>query len=308
MCSRGLLSLDQEVGTSDAVLLDNLTEEAFLANLAQRFKRDQIYTYVGTMVVSVNPYKKLALYTPEILDAYINGCVLDLPPHIYAVAEIAYQSLRHKNHDQCVLLAGESGSGKTEAAHLIMQYVMAVSGSSEEVSRTKTQILNASTVLEAFGNAKTRRNDNSSRFGKFIDIDFDFKGDPLGGIVTNYHLEKSRVTTRTQGERNFHIFYQLLSGAEISLLKSLKLQRNTENYSLLRNRCTQADSMDDKQNFTFTKKSLEAVGLSSDEVHCILQIVASVLKLGNVEFLPHANMDGTEGCLIINEYDWCVSF
>ncbi|PNF43556.1 hypothetical protein B7P43_G03903 [Cryptotermes secundus] len=191
-------------------------------------------TYIGDVVVSVNPYKKLALYSGELVKAYRCRGPYQLPPHIYAIAGSAYRFLRDRNEDQCIVVSGESGAGKTEAARIVLQFVALASGQSREVMIMKERLVQAGPLLEAFGNAKTYRNDNSSRFGKYLDIEFDYKGDPLGGTITNYLLEKSRVTCQAQGERNFHIFYQLLTGADIQLLKSLKLQRNLDNYAFLR--------------------------------------------------------------------------
>ncbi|XP_022240517.1 unconventional myosin-Ib-like isoform X3 [Limulus polyphemus] len=304
MSTRGVLSLDQEVGVSDAVLLDPLTEEAFIANLHQRFKRDQIYTYIGTVVISVNPYKKLALYTTNIIEAYRRCSMFELPPHIYAVADNAYSSMLDRNTDQCVIITGESGAGKTEASKIVMQYVAEVSHKRKELVSIKQQLLQSIPVLEAFGNAKTQRNDNSSRFGKYMDIEFDLLGQPCGGVITNYLLEKSRVVSQSQGERNFHIFYQILSGADIHFLKTLKLQRNLENYSILSHyRCLQTETVDDRTSWTLTKKAMEVVGFLQDEILATFQIVSSVLKFGNLQFIPRANMDGTEGCSLMNEYE-----
>jgi myosin-1 len=137
----------------------------------------------------------------------------ELPPHIFALAEAAYRGLTQDGESQCVIISGESGAGKTEAAKLIMQYIAAVSGSSSGVERVKKIILESNPLLEAFGNAKTVRNNNSSRFGKYFEIQFDKKGDPIGGRITNYLLEKSRVVYQSSGERNFHIFYQICSGS-----------------------------------------------------------------------------------------------
>ncbi|KDR19422.1 hypothetical protein L798_06196, partial [Zootermopsis nevadensis] len=157
----------------------------------------------------------------------------------------------------------------------------------------------------AFGNAKTYRNDNSSRFGKYLDIEFDYKGDPLGGTITNYLLEKSRVTCQTQGERNFHIFYQLLTGADIQLLKSLKLQRNLDNYAFLRS--SRVHSLERLQKINmhvlFLQRALETLGFSQEDIVNVFKIVASVLKLGNIGFIPTNNIDGTEGCTINNDYE-----
>ncbi|KAG8177886.1 hypothetical protein JTE90_001718 [Oedothorax gibbosus] len=302
--SVGVLSLDQEIGASDAVLLDPLTEDAFIANLHQRFKRDQIYTYLGNVVVSVNPYKKLALYTTEVIQAYQRCCMFDLPPHIYAAADASFRSMKDRNIDQSVIITGESGAGKTEACKCVMQYLAMVSGYTSDMDCIKEQLLQSNFILEAFGNAKTHRNDNSSRFGKYMEIEFDFKGCPVGGSVTNYLLEKSRVVVQAQGERNFHIFYQLLSGADVHLLKSLKLQRNADKYQFLHeSRCLQAANIDDKASFLTTRRAFEMLGFSADETLSVFQVASSVLKLGNVQFLPRANMDGTESCSLINEYE-----
>ncbi|XP_066996441.1 unconventional myosin-Ia [Anabrus simplex] len=299
-----VLSLDQEVGAWDSVLLDPLTEDSFIANLHQRFKRDHIYTYIGNVLVSVNPYKKLALYSCELVKAYRCRGPYQLPPHIYAIAGSAYRFLRDRNEDQCIVVSGESGAGKTEAARIVLQFIALATGSSREIKIMKDRLVQAGPLLEAFGNAKTYRNDNSSRFGKYLDIEFDYKGDPLGGTITNYLLEKSRVTCQAQGERNFHIFYQLLTGADIQLLKSLKLQRNLDNYAFLRTtRSHCLETLDDKRDFQVTKRAMETLGFSQDDIVNVFKVVASVLKLGNIGFIPTNNIDGTEGCTINNDYE-----
>ncbi|GFG33445.1 hypothetical protein Cfor_10035, partial [Coptotermes formosanus] len=232
----------------------------------------------------------------------------------YAIAGSAYRFLRHRNEDQCIVVSGESGAGKTEAARIVLQFVALAPDQSREVKIMKERLVQTGPLLEAFGNAKTYRNDNSSRFGKYLDIEFDYKGDPLGGTITNlpnYKINtvsvsgfQSRVTCQAQGERNFHIFYQLLTGADIQLLKSLKLQRNLDNYAFLRSsRVHSLESLDDKQDFQVTKRALETLGFSQDDAVNIFKIVASVLKLGNIGFIPTNNIDGTEGCTISNDYE-----
>uniref|UniRef100_A0A8C7MA31 Myosin IB n=1 Tax=Oncorhynchus kisutch TaxID=8019 RepID=A0A8C7MA31_ONCKI len=201
------------IWVGDMVLLEPLNEDSFIMNLRNRFDHNEIYTYIGSVVISMNPYRSLPIYTPQKVEEYRNRNFYELSPHIYALADEAYRSLRDQDKDQCILITGESGAGKTEASKLVMSYVAAVCGKGQEVNKVKEQLLQSNPVLEAFGNAKTMRNDNSSRFGKYMDIEFDFKGDPLGGVISNYLLEKSRVCKQPRGERNFHIFYQLLSGA-----------------------------------------------------------------------------------------------
>jgi len=300
------LRLDLEVGASDSVLLDPLNEDSFLTNLLTRFQRDQIYTYIGNVLLSINPYKPLALYTEEVIEAYrLSTISHELPPHVYALADEAWRSLRDFHCDQVIVITGESGSGKTEASKLILQYITSAAGRSDELETIRQQLLLSNPVLEAFGNAKTVHNDNSSRFGKYIELEFDHRGEPIGGLTTNYLLEKSRVTEQHPGERNFHIFYQLLAGADVQLLKSLKLQRNTENYNYLRT--VQSSQIrgwpSDKEDFYSTKKALETVGFTSEEIVNIFRVVAAVLKLGNLIFDPVNNIDGTEGCCINNEYE-----
>ncbi|XP_066963013.1 unconventional myosin-Ia-like [Macrobrachium rosenbergii] len=298
----GVPSLEGEVGCSDCAALYPITDEALLHNLHARYKRDQIYTYAGTGLISVNPYRRLALYTAEVIHAYRSACVFQLPPHIYAVADAAHRGVWERNSDQIVVVTGESGSGKTEAAKLVLQYLAAITPRAP--NQANERLLQSNPVLEAFGNARTRRNDNSSRFGKYTEIEFDHKGDPLGGTITHYLLEKSRVTTQAPGERNFHIFYQILAGADIQTLKMLKLQRNLDHYSILKStRHSPSETLDDRTEFNITKRALDALGVSLEEQLDLLKIVASVLKLGNLTFTSVNNIDGTEGCSNENEYE-----
>lgn len=304
MALRGgtIAALDNVVGVSDMCLLQPVNENTFLENLSSRFKHAQIYTYIGNVVVSINPYRKLPIYTPDTISEYRSRNIYELPPHIYAIADAAYRSMRDHNLDQCVIISGESGAGKTEASKVVMQYVAAVSGKGQEIDRVKEQLLQSNPILEAFGNAKTNRNDNSSRFGKYMDIEFDFKGDPVGGVVTNYLLEKSRVVAQSNGERSFHIFYQLLCGADAPFLSSLRLHRNPEKYAFLRiSGCTQVDGIDDKEAFQVTKHALDVLGFTKDEVENVFHLVATVLKLGNIQFQPRGNRDGTDGCQLLNK-------
>uniref|UniRef100_A0A0B7B8Z7 Myosin motor domain-containing protein n=1 Tax=Arion vulgaris TaxID=1028688 RepID=A0A0B7B8Z7_9EUPU len=298
----GTLQIFQNnVGVSDAVLLDPVTEEVFLDNLEKRFEHQQIYTYIGNVVVSVNPYEKLPLYSHAVIEEYRSRNIYELPPHIYAITDEAYRSMRDKNLDQCIIISGESGAGKTEASKVIMQYVAEVSGKGQDIDQVKEQLLQSNPVLEAFGNAKTTRNDNSSRFGKYMDIEFDFKGDPVGGVITNYLLEKSRVATQNSGERSFHIFYQLLQGMDEDRLAELKLVPLANNYSFLnKSGCVEVDTRDDVEDFKVVKNGMEIIGFTTEEIQMVFQLLASILNLGNVEFLARPNADGTDGCDVLN--------
>ncbi|XP_030080810.1 unconventional myosin-Ia isoform X1 [Drosophila hydei] len=562
--------MEQEIGTWDSVLLENLSEDSFISNIHQRYKRDHIYTYIGTSVVALNPYHHISEHSLENIRKYGNKGIFQLPPHIYGLTNLAYQSLKDQSEDQCVLLTGEGGAGKTETFKMIVNFLThiqdrgmcsgtpnalrkqsstsstsgmvmhahrrassscsgtanfiicknnAASGPSQgsacnsrrqspspgpgpgpsQRSRTRadsierqarrnmrekivdfdfshhkssenitmllesaaahahlhptkscfkhqqtqastctatygptavtpsktgssstspkylhsgcrqcghskctraqslekdereaaiillrgsnnrlstahqlqqpqrgscsnlvrqhstesqserqmsmgstqrislydahklSKVLGSTTVsptpsassslhrrhkspnqrlrecvtcadvfLEAMGNACTLKNNNSSRYGKLFDIEIDFKGDPMGVHITHYMLEKTRITDTMIGERNFHIFYQLLLGADLQLLKSLKLFRNVEKYELLRNTSAMEE---DRANFHYTKRSLDVLGLSCDEINSIFRVIAVVLKLGNFIFVPVTNIDGTEGCQVSNVYE-----
>uniref|UniRef100_A0A5F9CU45 Myosin motor domain-containing protein n=1 Tax=Oryctolagus cuniculus TaxID=9986 RepID=A0A5F9CU45_RABIT len=179
-------------GKADFVLLDQVTMEDFMKNLQLRFEKGRIYTYIGEVLVSVNPYQELPLYGPETIAKYQGRELYERPPHLYAVANAAYKAMKQRSRDTCIVISGESGAGKTEASKHIMQYIAAVTNPSQraEVQRVKDVLLKSTCVLEAFGNARTNRNHNSSRFGKYMDINFDFKGDPIGGHIHSYLLEK----------------------------------------------------------------------------------------------------------------------
>ncbi|XP_023615478.1 unconventional myosin-Ib isoform X3 [Myotis lucifugus] len=175
-----------------------------------------------------------------------------------------------------------------------MSYVAAVCGKGAEVNQVKEQLLQSNPVLEAFGNAKTVRNDNSSRFGKYMDIEFDFKGDPLGGVISNYLLEKSRVVKQPRGERNFHVFYQLLSGASEELLEKLKLERDFSRYNYLSLDSAKVNGVDDAANFRTVRNAMQIVGFMDHEAEAVLEVVAAVLKLGNIEFKPESRVNGLD--------------
>ncbi|XP_072104793.1 unconventional myosin-Ib-like [Mobula birostris] len=290
--------LDNVVGVGDMVLLDPLTDESLLSNLKERFSKNEIYTYIGSVVISVNPYKMLPIYGQEKINEYRNANFYELSPHIYAIADEAYRSLRDRDKDQCVLITGESGSGKTEASKLVMSYIAAVCGKGEEVNQVKEQLLQSNPILEAFGNAKTIRNDNSSRFGKYMDIEFDFKGDPLGGVISNYLLEKSRVVKRLKGERNFHIFYQLLAGGSPEMLERLKVQRDGNQYVYLNSDRTSLSGVNDAANFDVVKSAMNVIGFTKSEMDSIWDTVAVVLKLGNITLKAESLSSGMDQCYV----------
>ncbi|KAM9847042.1 unconventional myosin-Ic-like [Aulostomus maculatus] len=280
------LTARDRVGVQDFVLLENYNSEAaFIENLRRRFKENLIYTYIGSVLVSVNPYKELEIYSKQQMERYRGVSFYEISPHIYAVSDNTYRAMRTERKDQCILISGESGAGKTEASKKILLYYAVNCPTNDRMAALGDRLLQSTPVLEAFGNAKTLRNDNSSRFGKYMDIQFDFKGAPVGGHILNYLLEKSRVVHQNHGERNFHIFYQLLDGGDEALLDSLDLERNPQNYHyLVKGNCPRVSSISDKNNWKAVLSALPVIGFTEDEVQKLLNIIASVLHLGNTQF------------------------
>nr|XP_049692956.1 unconventional myosin-Ia isoform X1 [Helicoverpa armigera]XP_049692957.1 unconventional myosin-Ia isoform X1 [Helicoverpa armigera]XP_049692958.1 unconventional myosin-Ia isoform X1 [Helicoverpa armigera] len=305
----------EAAGQADAVLLAPLSEDTFLHNLHVRYKRDIIYTYVGNALVSVNPCRALPLYSAELVRAYLARPPYQLPPHLYAITATAYRWVRDRNETQCIVITGESGAGKTEAARVCLQCA-AVAGEERGAAGALTA---AGTLLEAFGNAATALNHNASRFGKLLEIEFDFKGEPVGGHLTHYLLEKERVSGAADGERNFHVLYQLLAGADAALLKRLRLQRGWEQYRVLRGAAPPpasprrappppsappaAAALHDRDHFAFTTEAMRALGFSGGACEGVLRVLAFLLKLGNVEFEPQHNIDGSIGTRLHHRYE-----
>uniref|UniRef100_A0A8C0IMH9 Unconventional myosin-Ia n=1 Tax=Chelonoidis abingdonii TaxID=106734 RepID=A0A8C0IMH9_CHEAB len=289
-------SLLDTVGVGDLVLLDPLSEESLLQNLKERFRHQEIYTYIGNVVISVNPYQPLPIYSPQTVENYRNSNFFAVKPHIYAIADDAYHSLRDRDKDQCILITGESGAGKTEASKQVMSYVAAVCGKGEEVNQVKEQLLQSNPVLEGGCPPALKRAPSSP--GKYMDVEFDFKGQPLGGVISNYLLEKSRVVRHVKGERNFHIFYQLLAGGSDQLLRGLKLERDCRRYGYLGREDPSLPGVDDAANFRAVQDAMMVIGFSPAEVQALLEVVAVVLKLGNVELGSQFQASGMESCSI----------
>uniref|UniRef100_A0A669F525 Myosin-9 n=1 Tax=Oreochromis niloticus TaxID=8128 RepID=A0A669F525_ORENI len=287
----------------DMAELTCLNEASVLHNLKERYYSGLIYTYSGLFCVVINPYKNLPIYSEEIVDMYKGKKRHEMPPHIYAITDTAYRSMMQgKTRSQL----GESGAGKTENTKKVIQYLAHIASSHKTkkdqvkitcmdvpasyVLHCHSQLLQANPILEAFGNAKTVKNDNSSRFGKFIRINFDVNGYIVGANIETYLLEKSRAIRQAKEERTFHIFYYLLTGAGDKLRSDLLLE-NYNNYRFLSNGNVTIPGQQDKDLFTETMDAFRIMGIPEDEQIGLLKVVASVLQLGNMSFKKERHTD-----------------
>ncbi|XP_043935265.1 unconventional myosin-Ie-like [Protopterus annectens] len=280
----------KQSGVDDMVLLSKITEEAIVENLKKRYNDDYIFTYIGPVLISVNPFKQLPYFTDREIEMYQGAAQYENPPHIYALADDMYRNMLIDNENHCVIISGESGAGKTVAAKFIMGYVSKVSGGGSKVQHVKDIILKSNPLLEAFGNAKTVRNNNSSRFGKYFEIQFSRGGEPDGGKISNFLLEKSRVVSQNSGERSFHIYYQLLEGASAEQRENLGVTNPNYYYYLNQNEVYKVDDINDKKDFFETLNAMEVIGIPEDTQAMVLQIVAGILHLGNINFQESGNV------------------
>uniref|UniRef100_A0A8C3ALG0 Myosin heavy chain 9 n=1 Tax=Cyclopterus lumpus TaxID=8103 RepID=A0A8C3ALG0_CYCLU len=280
----------------DMAELTCLNEASVLHNLKERYYSGLIYTYSGLFCVVINPYKNLPIYSEEIVDMYKGKKRHEMPPHIYAITDTSYRSMMQDREDQSILCTGESGAGKTENTKKVIQYLAHVASShktkKDQVGpgELEKQLLQANPILEAFGNAKTVKNDNSSRFGKFIRINFDVNGYIVGANIETYLLEKSRAIRQAKDERTFHIFYYLLTGAGDKLRNELLLE-NYNNYRFLSNGNVTIPGQQDKDLFTETLEAFKIMSIPEDEQIGLLKVVASVLQLGNMTFKKERHTD-----------------
>uniref|UniRef100_A0A8C5NE15 Myosin-10-like n=1 Tax=Gouania willdenowi TaxID=441366 RepID=A0A8C5NE15_GOUWI len=280
----------------DMAELTCLNEASVLHNLKDRYYSGLIYTYSGLFCVVINPYKHLPIYSDNIIEMYRGKKRHEMPPHIYAISESAYRCMLQDREDQSILCTGESGAGKTENTKKVIQYLAHVASSHKGrkdhniPGELERQLLQANPILESFGNAKTVKNDNSSRFGKFIRINFDVTGYIVGANIETYLLEKSRAIRQAKDERTFHIFYQLLAGAGEHLKSDLLLE-GFNNYRFLSNGNVPIPGQQDKDNFQETMEAMHIMSFGHEEILAMLRVVSSVLQFGNIIFKKERNTD-----------------
>ncbi|XP_067437036.1 myosin-9a isoform X2 [Thunnus thynnus] len=277
----------------DMAELTCLNEASVLHNLKERYYSGLIYTYSGLFCVVVNPYKYLPIYTEDIVNMYKGKKRHEMPPHIYAITDTAYRSMMQDREDQSILCTGESGAGKTENTKKVIQYLAHVASSfksKKDQGELEKQLLQANPILEAFGNAKTVKNDNSSRFGKFIRINFDVNGYIVGANIETYLLEKSRAIRQAKEERSFHVFYYMLTGAGDKLRSELCLEDYSK-YRFLSNGNVTIPGQQDKDLFTETMDAFQIMSIPEEERIGLLKVVSAVLQLGNMSFKKERHSD-----------------
>ncbi|XP_059380324.1 myosin-IIIa isoform X2 [Carassius carassius] len=287
----------------DLATLEVLDENTITEQLQRRYAKEQIYTYVGDILIAVNPFHKTELYTPEHSKVYIGAKRTSNPPHIYAVADIAYQSMVSYNADQCIVISGESGAGKTESAHLLVQQLTVLGKANNQTLQEKILLVNS--LVEAFGNACTVINDNSSRFGKYLEMKFTCGGTVVGAQISDYLLEKSRVVHQAVGERNFHIFYYIYAGlAERKKLSHYRLSDSkTPKYLHNENVQLVPDIVGNafyKEQFETVEQCFKVIGFTLEELRTVYSILAGILNAGDVEFTSVASEHQTDKSNISN--------
>ena len=308
-----------DLAVENLINLPHLHEPAILYCLEQRYNKSDIYTYTGPILIAVNPFKRIPLYTTEILESYYSLGLLKsqgmespamLGPHVYAVGDASYRNMMtvihaghqgsHKDYsaDQVILISGESGSGKTESTKIVLRYLTTVGNSSggHEIAdgSVMSKVLHSNPILESFGNAKTIRNDNSSRFGKFIELNFNKRGHLIGGTIRTYLLEKVRLPAQQLGERNFHIFYQMLAGASPEQLQLWHLQSAQDYFYTSQGHVFELRDMNDKEEYNEMRLALNTLNFDEGDQTSLFRAMAGVLHIGQIQFSPDKDGEGCE--------------
>lgn len=274
--------------------LDPMNAETLLENIRTRYTGNLIYTYTGSILVAVNPFQVLPIYTPQVVRSYFGVKLGEKEPHVFAIADSAFAMLMEEKKNQSIIISGESGAGKTENTKLILQYLamrtqsQGVAGGGQTVEQ---KILQASPVMEAFGNARTVRNNNSSRFGKFIEILFNGQMQIEGAVIEQYLLEKSRLVKQGEGERNYHIFYELCFCEDEELKQSLGLSHPQNFHYTNQSGIYELGQYDPPDGKTFNKvrDAMTFLGFTPGEQEALFRTTAAVLHLGNLEFVAAKN-------------------
>ncbi|GMH02537.1 hypothetical protein Nepgr_004376 [Nepenthes gracilis] len=284
-----------QCGVDDMTKLAYLHEPGVLQNLRSRYDINEIYTYTGNILIAVNPFTKLPhLYGSHMMEQYKGAALGELSPHPFAIADASYRLMMNDGISQSILVSGESGAGKTESTKLIMRYLAYMGGRAVAEGRTvEQQVLESNPVLEAFGNAKTVRNNNSSRFGKFVEIQFDQSGRISGAAIRTYLLERSRVCQVSDPERNYHCFY-MLCAAPSEVVQEYKLGNPRAFHYLNQSNCFELEGVDDAKEYHVTRRAMDVVGISSEEQDAIFRVVAAILHLGNIEFSKGQENDSSQ--------------
>ncbi|KAI4963743.1 hypothetical protein ZWY2020_010574, partial [Hordeum vulgare] len=290
-------SKDTEIlsdGIDDMTRLSYLHEPGVLDNLAVRYAKNIIYTYTGNILIAINPFQRLPhIAEPNTMEKYKGANFGELDPHVFAIADVSYRQMMNEGKSNSILVSGESGAGKTETTKLLMRYLAFLGGRSKTGGRTaEQQVLESNPVLEAFGNAKTVRNNNSSRFGKFVEIQFDQSGKISGAAIRTYLLERSRVCQINSPERNYHCFYFLCS-APSEDIKRYKLDDPSSFHYLNQSSCIKVDGISDAEEYVATRSAMNTVGITEQEQEATFRVVAAVLHLGNINFVKGRDVDSS---------------
>ncbi|XP_047164405.1 myosin-11-like [Vigna umbellata] len=281
-------------GVDDMTKLSYLHEPGVLRNLKTRYELNEIYTYTGNILIAINPFQRLPhIYDSHMMQQYKGAPFGELSPHVFAIADVAYRAMIHEGKSNSILVSGESGAGKTETTKMLMRYLAFLGGRAATEGRTvEQQVLESNPVLEAFGNAKTVRNNNSSRFGKFVEIQFDKSGRISGAAIRTYLLERSRVCQINDPERNYHCFYFLCAAPQEEIDK-YKLGSPTTFHYLNQSKCYDLADISDSREYLATRRAMDIVGISQKEQEAIFRVVAAILHIGNIDFTKGKEVDSS---------------
>ncbi|XP_063687327.1 unconventional myosin-IXa-like isoform X10 [Bolinopsis microptera] len=297
---RDVLNSKQRDAPDDLCQLSTLTEQNLLSSLGTRFEKDIIYTYVNSILIAVNPFKDLPIYNVDLVLKYNNKRRDEMPPHIFAVANEALRNMLHKRQNQCMVISGESGSGKTETTRHIIHWLTTTQNKHSTTRTLAQSILGAGELLEAFGNAQTLRNKNSSRFGRFIQLEYRQDGSVHGAVIEKYLLEMSRITNISSKERSYHVFYYLLAGCNKPLYDEIDL-KPVSGFNYLNQSVVTVDGMDDHGGFIKLKRSMNMVGISEELQKNIFKVLSAILHIGNITFKQANNIRTSEECVVITD-------